>query len=142
MTKLHSLLQTVRYKVVNRLTQEGMTHVCRGDGVLIQVCQYMARKWSDMGMFRVLRRTHCNPIFALLAIARFVEVDWDATGVDWFLFEYERSKFTFAPPVHGMTRKRANGTEVPKGYHDEVRPVYLEKFVNCGMYCDFAERTW
>lgn len=55
----------------------------------------MVRKRFDMGIFCVLRRTHCNLILPLPAIARLGEVGWDATGVKWFPPEYEQSKFYF-----------------------------------------------
>lgn len=39
-------------------------------------------------------------------------------------------------------RKRAHGTEVPEGGHDEIRPVYREGFADRVMSCDFNERAW
>lgn len=95
-----------------------------------------------MGIFRVLHRTNYNPILALLAIARLAEVDWDATAVEWFPFIYDQSKFIFMPPVPEMTRKCANGREVTKGGHDEVRPIYRDKFTDRCMYRFFSERDW
>lgn len=47
----------------------------------------------------------------------------------------------FIPPVLGVTRKRADGTEVSKGGRDEVRPVYREEFADAAMSILFAERA-
>lgn len=77
-----------------------------------------------MGIFHVLRRMHFNPILVLLAIARLAEVDWDKTSAEWFPFDYERAKLNSKPPVLGVTRTRANRTEVTEGSHDAIRPVY------------------
>lgn len=95
-----------------------------------------------MGVFHSLNRIHCDPKVALLAIARFPEVDWEATGVERFPFHYSQSKFVFIPPVAGVTRRRADRTEVTEGDHDEIRPVYREKFGYRGMSYEFAERAW
>lgn len=53
----------------------------------------------------------CNLILAFLTIARLAEVDWDATGIEWFPFEYERSKFISILPVSRVTRKGVDEKE-------------------------------
>lgn len=84
---------------------------------------YMVRQWFDMGTFRFLPRMQCNPILAVLETIRLVEVHWYTTGVEWFPFEYERSKFIFLPSVSWVTRKCAEGTEAAKA--DMVKSVLL-----------------
>lgn len=117
-----------------------MSRVCGIDGVLIRVCSGMVRRWFDMDLFRELRRMQCSQILTLLAIAGIAEVGWDATGFERFSFKYELKQFIFRPPVSGMTRKRADGTEATERGHDEIRPVFREKFYDHGMSCDFAEQ--
>lgn len=95
-----------------------------------------------MGTFGVSPRMNCNQILALLAIARFVEVDWGVNGIARFPFDYELSRFTFVPPVPRVTRKLAARTEIARGGHDEVRPIYREEFADFGMSRLFAERNW
>lgn len=73
-----------------------------------------------------------------MAIVTIAEVDWNATDAERFPW----SKFNFVPPTPGETRKRADGTEFIKAGHNEIRPVYQEKLVDCRMSCDFAERAW
>lgn len=112
LTALGTFLRTVRHGVVNRLVSDEMTYVCGDDSVLIRVSHGLVRKWFDMGIFRMFRRLHCNSILALLVIALLAEGDRDVTGVEWFSFGCERSKFIFIPLVLGVTRKRADGTKV------------------------------
>lgn len=88
---------------------------------------------------RVFRRMHWNTILALLVVARSVEVDYNATSADLFLFKYERSKFIFMHSVPMVTRKRAEGTAITKSGHNEIGPVYSEEFADRVMSCDFAE---
>lgn len=64
-----ALLQSVCHEGVNRQVPDDVTHVCSKDGVLIQVSQGVVQKSFDMGISRVLRRMHCTPVLAVLAIA-------------------------------------------------------------------------
>lgn len=117
-----------------------MAPVCSEDGVFIQIFQGMVRKWVDMGIIRVLRRMHSNPILALLAISQLAKVDWGVPGVEWFPFDYERSRFFFIPPVPGMKRIREDGSDIIKDSHDEIRPDCRVAFADRGMLHVFAER--
>lgn len=125
-TTLGAFLRTVRHAVVSRLIPDDLTRVCSEDGVLILDSDGIIRKWFEVGIFRVSRRMYCNPSLAHLAIARLSEFGWDVTGVEWLPVNYERSRFIFVPPISGVTCKRADGTEVTKGGHDEVRSNYCE----------------
>lgn len=69
LTTLGSFLRTVRRGVLNRSATEDMNRFCDNDDVLFLVSQGMVRQWLAMGIFRVLRSMHCNPILALLVIA-------------------------------------------------------------------------
>lgn len=92
---LGALLRMVSYVVVNRLATEGMARIGGFDGIIISVSQGVIRQWFAMGIFHVLRSMYFNAIFALLVIAWVVEVGWDATGVEWFPFDYKRTKIFF-----------------------------------------------
>lgn len=81
---LGAFLGMVRYGVVNRFETDDMICVCGTDGVLICVSQEMVRHLFAIGIFRLLLRMHCNPIYALLAIVCSAEVDWNVTGIEWF----------------------------------------------------------
>lgn len=81
------------------------------------------KEWFSIGIFRVLRRMHCNPIFAPLAIARLAEVSWDAIGVESFPFKYEQSKLICIPAAPRVSHKCADGMEVTQSGHDEIRQV-------------------
>lgn len=59
-------------------------------------------------------RMHCNPNLVLLAIARLAEFDWDATSVEWFALEYERSKFIFIAAVLVVMCKPAEERKLPR----------------------------
>lgn len=84
---------------------------------------------------------HSNPILTILEIACLVELSYDATGVEWFAFDYEQSKFILKPAVSGVTRNRADGTEVIEGGHKKIRPIYCEEFEDRGMSRIFDERA-
>lgn len=71
-------------------------------------------------------RKHCNSILALVVIAHFAEIDWDVTGMESVLFDFERSRFIIISSVSGVTHRWANGTQVPESGHDEVLPIYCE----------------
>lgn len=79
---LVAFLQTFRYGVISRLALDDMTCVCCEVCVLVWVAQGTVRKWFEVGIFRVLRRMHYNPISAILVIACLAEVDWKATAVE------------------------------------------------------------
>lgn len=81
-------------------------------------------------------------IFALLVIARLAKFEWNATGVEWSLFEYERPKIIVIHPISGVTSKRADGMEDTKAAHDEIRLVFLEAFADRIIACSSAEWTW
>lgn len=89
-----------------------------------------------------MRRTHCDRILAILAIVRIVEVDWDTTGAQLSTFEYERSNIISIAPTSGVARNGAERTEVTKGDHDEISPIYGEKFANREMCGDLTESVW
>lgn len=137
---LGAFLRKVLHRVVNRLATDNTTRVCGNGDVLIRVSQGTFRQWFATGFFRVLRGVHCNPTLASLAVARLAELDCDATGVEWFPFENERSQLIFILPAPGMTLKRADGTQVTDGGNDEIRPVYREKFADHRRSRDFSER--
>lgn len=61
-TTLDAFLGMVCQKVVGHLASDDMTRVCGVGSVLIRVFQEMVRKWFDMGIFPVLRRTYRKPI--------------------------------------------------------------------------------
>lgn len=84
---------------------------------------------------------NCISILAHQAIARLAKVGRDVTGVEWFLFEYECTKFIYIPPVAGETRKLAAGMEVTEGGLGEIRPVYSEDLADCGISRHFVERS-
>lgn len=50
--------------------------------ILIRLSRDRLHQWFSMGISRVLHRIICIPFSALLAIAPFAEVDWDATGIE------------------------------------------------------------
>lgn len=135
------LLRVARLGVVNCLAPSVMTYVCGKDGSHIRVSQCMVCQWFAMSIFSLLRRLHCNLILALLAIARIAGIDWNAIGIEWFVFESELSKIIFVPLVPGVTCKRGDGTEISERGHCEIRPVYREAFADCGISCDFAKRA-
>lgn len=103
---------------------ENVIRVCGNDRVLINFSQGMVRQRFAMDIFRVLCRIHFNPILSLLAITRLADVDWKATGVEWFSFEYERPKFISIPPTPWVTCKSADGREVTEVGHHEIHPTY------------------
>lgn len=84
----------------------------------------MVRQWVAMGIFCVLRCLHCTLISALLAITIVAGAEWDRTSVELFPFKYEWSKFIFIPFALEVTRRRPNGTEVPKDGQGEICPVF------------------
>lgn len=84
---------------------------------------------------------HCGPVLAFQSIARVVEVEWKATGVDWCPFQFSRSKFDFISPVADATRKRADGTDVTNGDHEEICPVFRKEFADRGMSYKLVERA-
>lgn len=88
LTKFSVFLWTVRHGVVNRLAPNDITSICGNDGFSIRFTQSMVRQWCSMGIFFDSCRMHCNPILALLEIARLAKIDWDATSVEWFPFQY------------------------------------------------------
>lgn len=142
LTILSAFLRIVLHGVVSRLAPDAMTRVCGEGGVLIRASQEMTRKFFEMGIFRVFRRMHCNPIFGLLAIAILAEGDWDFIGAECFSFDYKRSRFIFIPSVPGLVRKRADITEVAEDAHDGILPIYSEEFSDRGMSRIFTERAW
>lgn len=96
-----ALQRTVHGEVVIRFAPGDMTRVGSNDGVLIRVGQGTVFQWFAMSICRVLRRMHCSPIPAFLAIARLVEVDSDATAIEWLPFEYEMSNLSLYLPFLG-----------------------------------------
>lgn len=114
--------------VVNRLATDGIIRVCGNGGVLIRVSQAKGFQSFVKGFFQVLYHMHCNPILALRAMDLLAEVDRDPAGVECFPFEYERSKFIFVFFYSWLTRKRADGTEVTEGGHNEIHLICREKF--------------
>lgn len=100
-----------------------MTRVCGAGSVFVRGAQIKGRIGFEMGIFRLLRRMHCNSILAILATARLAEIDWEATDVEWIPFDYEQSKFIFIRAVSGVTRTRADETEVAEGGHNKIRKI-------------------
>lgn len=41
-----------------------------------------------------------------------------------------------------MTRKRADGSEITEGGHDEICQVYREEFADRSTSRNFAEQAW
>lgn len=75
----------------------------------------------------MLRRMHCIAIFALLATSQLPKVDCDVTGVEWFPFLYDHSKFISIPLASGVTLKCADGTVITEGGYGEFRPISLRR---------------
>lgn len=50
------------------------------------------------------------------------------------------SKFISVSLGPGVMRKRDEGTEVTKICHDDIRPVYQEKFADCGISRNFTDQ--
>lgn len=96
-----------------------------------------------MGIFRVLSRMHCSRTLTLLTIAQLAEVAWNVTGVEWFPFNFKRSRFIYIPPVPRVTRKRADVAEATEGGYHETRPVYLKslRIATCRMISSSGVRT-
>lgn len=142
LTTLGVFLRMVRHGVVNMLPTEDMIRNGDSDGVLIRVSQDMIRQWFGSDIFCVLRRMCCNLILSLTAIARIAEADWDGTRMERIPFEHERAKFMIILRKSGMMSRRADGTKLTEGGHNEIRLVYREEFADRGMSRDFAERAW
>lgn len=124
LTTLSSLLWTARQGVASPLVTGDMILVCGSNDVIIRVSQDTIRQWLAMDIFRMLHRMRWRPFLALLAIARFAEVDTDITDTERFSYCYKRSKLVCMAPIRALTRKWADGTETIQGGHYEIRPVH------------------
>lgn len=102
-TTLGVFLRTNRYGVLSRSTSDDITRVCREGGILVPFAPWMVRKWFEMGIINVSPRMHCSPNLAALAIPRLVEVNRDATDVESFRYDFDRTKFTFIHAVPAAT---------------------------------------
>lgn len=102
----------------------------------------MVRKWFDAGIFCVLRCMHFVPILALLAIALLAKVNWDATRIKSFKFEYQRLKYIFISPVPSVTRYREDRKKHTKGGHHEICLIYCVEFADRIMFRYSADQYW
>lgn len=124
-TKLIIFFRMVRMKFsFAKHWMKWLTSDCVRNGVLNWIFQGVVRQSFYSSMFRLLRHMHCNPLLALLSIPWLADSDWDVTGVEWFLIEYERSRFIFILPFPGRNCKRADGTNSTEGWNGEIFPVF------------------
>lgn len=111
---LSAFLRIVHYRVVRSLAFNDLVLDCEGDGAINCFGQGMVRRYFGMGIVQVLWKFRCNPIFALLAIASFAEVDWEASIVDRFTYQYDQARFIFISADPAVSWRRADGTEDKK----------------------------
>lgn len=128
-----------RYRAFNQLAAGNLAHI--GVPTANTCSKDMIRKLFAVGIFHVRLCIYYYPIFAIPAITHSVEFERDATAVKWFLSEYVKSKFIYTSPTPGVTRKRADGTEVPNGSQDEVSQLYGKGIAVYGTFCNFGKRA-
>lgn len=121
---LSAFSRTVRLAVPSRLVKKDMTCFWGECGVLTRVSQGVVQIEFDMCIFYVLHRMQCTQILSLFMATRLAEAGPDLIGFEWFLFDYEQSRFILISPVSGVTPRPAYGTEVTVGSHNEDHPIY------------------
>lgn len=90
------------------LRPDNSTRASSFDRVPLRTYSKLVHRCFVIGIFCFLRHMHFNPILAHQVITRLAEVDWDATGVEWFSFEYEQPKSFSIHRSSGSRRKSAH----------------------------------
>lgn len=81
-----------------------------------------------------------NPVLAIIAVARLLEINWCALDdQEWFSYNYLEGKNMARSAEPPMVCRSARGTEVREEGCAEVKPKYRSKFAHCRMS---MERAW
>lgn len=77
-SSLGAFLHSAQYCPAERLAYPWMVAGCEGGGALLRVSLCTIKSWYALGVCRLLRNIAVDPVLALVAIGRLMNINWEA----------------------------------------------------------------